>query len=379
MNSAHIQQYIVILFCLFLIATLHSCFDQSQFNSGSQQIETSDSFPDKESKIDSALLLKYSKGIRAILEDSKGNIWFGSHSQGACLFDGKKLSYYTTADGLSDNQVRSIFEDSDGMIWFECGIGLSTYDGKKIKTYTNKSYLFKHNWRSEKDDLWFKGDDELINFNRFERDFGVYRYDGTALYYHAFPITVEESELWYYSVSTPFIKGKNGMIWIGTYGAIFGYDGVDFTIINNKSLGLNDTTGYLHVRSIFEDSKGRLWIGNNGIGVLLKDRDSTINFSKAQHLISKNSLLNGGYRSPPQSMEHVFAIGEDRFGNIWFGDRDTGAWKFDGQSMTNYTKEDGLTSPFIWQIYNTKNGELWFAMDDGSVLNFNGKTFERVF
>jgi hypothetical protein len=26
-----------------------------------------------------------------------------------------------------------------------------------------------------------------------------------------------------------------------------------------------------------------------------------------------------------------FAIEEDKEGNIWFGDRDTGAWKYDGK------------------------------------------------
>lgn len=135
----------------------------------------------------------------------------------------------------------------------------------------------------------------------------------------------------------------------------------------------------MHVRSIFEDSKGNLWIGNNGIGVLLHDGDSTINFSEAQDVMSPLSLRTGGYRSPAGSLEHVFAIGEDSDGNIWFGDRDTGAWRYDGQSLKNYTVEDGLTSTHIWQIYHSKKGELWLAMGDGNVLKFNGKSFDRIF
>jgi len=128
-----------------------------------------------------------------------------------------------------------------------------------------------------------------------------------------------------------------------------------------------------------EDSKGNIWIGNNGIGVLLYDGDTIINFSEQQGLISENSERRGGYRSPPGSLEHVFAIGEDRDGNIWFGDRDTGAWKYNGNSLRNYTAEDGLTTPHIWQFYNTKKGDLWLAMGNGSVLMFNGKSFERKF
>jgi len=47
--------------------------------------------------------------------------------------------------------------------------------------------------------------------------------------------------------------------------------------------------------------------------------------------------------------------------------------------MKNYTAKDGLTTTHIWQIYTTKNGELWFAMADGNVLRFNGTSFENVF
>ena len=183
----------------------------------------------------------------------------------------------------------------------------------------------------------------------------------------------------YYSVSTPFVKGRDGRYWFGTYGAAIGYDGISFSIIDGERLGLNEETGYLHIRSIFEDSSGRLWIGNNGIGVLLMDGDSITNFSKDNGLISDGSLRTGGYRSPEGSLEHVFSIGEDGNGNMWFGDRDTGAWKFDGDSFTNYTTSDGLTTNHIWQIYQSKSGKMWFAMGDGSVCVFNGGSFERKF
>ncbi|RMG78669.1 MAG: diguanylate cyclase, partial [Bacteroidetes bacterium] len=175
-------------------------------------------------------------------------------------------------------------------------------------------------------------------------------------------------------------------VWFGTYNAVIGYGGsllmrpnAGFTIISARSLGLDEKTGYLHVRSIFEDSRGVLWIGNNGIGVLRRREGSTINFSELQGLISPNSLRTGGYRSPPGSLEHVFSIGEDQNGNIWFGDRDTGAWRYDGKTMENFTQKDGLTTTHIWQIYKTRNGALWFAMGDGAVLEFDGTTFHRVF
>lgn len=107
------------------------------------------------------------------------------------------------------------------------------------------------------------------------------------------------------------------MIWFATYTGVLGYNGSDFTIINNETLGLDRKIEPLHIRSIYEDSKGRLWIGNNGIGVLLKEGESIINFSKKHHLIHSNSKRNGE-KSPERTLEHVFVIAEDHKGNIWF-------------------------------------------------------------
>lgn len=391
------SNYPTILYFAFLIAIFSSCSTQSQSTQDIQEKQIPTTFPTIESKVDTSSLLNLPSGIRAILEDSKGNIWFGSHQEGVGLFDGKKLTYFTMEDGLSDSQVRSIYEDSNGRIWFECGTGISSYDGKKIITHNEKNFDSIHNWQSEKEDIWFKGD-ESVGYNGAETQAGVYRYDGNQISFHALPFISKKTNHFSLSVSTPFVKGKNGMIWFGTYGGVFGYDGnsvpsylltnhqelKNFTILNDQSLGFDP--GFFHVRSLFEDSKGNLWIGNNGIGVLIYDGNNTINFSEKKGLISQNSLRNGGFSSPPGSLEHVFSIGEDRHGNMWFGDRDTGAWKYDGKTMKNYSKEDGLTCTHIWQIYNAKNGELWFAMDDGNVLKFNPsaeregrKSFERVF
>jgi len=363
------------IYLAFLIALLSSCITRNHPNHRAGEV--SNTTQSIESKIDTTLRLKYTTGIRSILEDSKGNFWFGSHQEGVCLFDGEKFSYFTVEDGLSHNQIRTILEDNNGIIWFETGNGLSSYDGENITTHSEKDYDSKNEWQNDENDLWFKGDEE-IGVNELEGQPGVYRYDGNKLAYLVFPLEVKEDEEVYYSISTPTAKGKNGRLWFGTYGAAIGYDGASFSIINNESLGLKEETGYLHIRSIFEDSNGNLWIGNNGIGVLLYDGDTTINFSELHGLVPENSLHNG-YTSAPGSLEHVFSIGEDSNGNIWFGDRDTGAWRFDGKSMRNYTTKDGLTTTHIWQIYKDKKGELWFAMGDGSVCKFNGESFDKIY
>lgn len=327
--------------------------------------------------VDTSHHLRFTSGVRSIIEDREGNFWFGSHNEGAARFDGKAMTYFTVDDGLSHNQVRNLVEGPDGTIWFECGEGISYSDGRKMRTVTKRDYSAPDKWVTSPDARWFKGDEET-GYNRSEGRPGTYRLDGDRLVFQAFPVEMRAGEEFQYSVSTPAVQGKDGTAWFGTYGAVIGYDGQDFTVIDDARLGLTDLTGHLHVRSLFVDSRGDLWIGNNGIGVLRRKGDSIEPFSRQQGLIHFASTLSGG-KSPPGTLEHVFAIGEDSEGNMWFGDRDTGAWKFDGKSMTNYTEANGLTASHVWAIYRDRQGELLLGMADGSVCRFNGKSFDKIF
>lgn len=312
--------------------------------------------------------LKFTSGIRSIYQDSKGNYWFGSIREGVALFNGNSFTYFSTNEGLRGNQILSIQEDKNGIIWFESQNGVSSYDGKTIRDETiGVAENSKAEWMKSDDDLWFGAGIKE----------GVYRFDGHKLSYLAFPSpkTINPNNL--YGV-TGISKGKTNMIWFGTYAGVFGYNGKEFRIINDETLGLDIEVEPLHIRSILEDSKGRLWIGNNGIGVLLKEGNATINFSDKYKLIHPTSGRNGD-KSMPGTLEHVFAIAEDGKGNIWFGDRDAGIWKYDGVKMTNYTKKDGLANDNALSIYEDDKGELWFGMEDGKVYKYNGKAFQRQF
>ncbi len=324
--------------------------------------------------------LKFTSGIGAIFQDSKSRFWFGSIEEGAAVFDGKSFTYFTIKEGLSDNQVHSIQEDQNGFIWFDTQNGISSYNGKRITNHTtsqntsvNQTFLKpglasqQAGWAKTDTDLWFKAGTRE----------GVYRYDGRSLQYLDFPPhQVLNLNTNLFSV-TDISTGKN-TIWFSTYAGVFGYDGTAFTIINDDTMGFDREIEQLHIRSILEDSKGRLWMGNNGIGVLLQEGDSIFNFSEKNNLIHPGSPRNGN-KSPNGTLEHVFTIAEDSNGNIWFGDRDAGIWKYDGNSLKNFTVKDGLSNDRALAIYEDKTGTLWFGMHDGSIYIFNGKTFEKRF
>ena len=314
--------------------------------------------------------------MRAILEDSKGNIWFGSYNEGACFLQDGKLQYFTTENGLSDNQVRNIYEDKNGVIWFECGRGLSTYAQEKMTVLNERNYEAPKQVKLSDTDLWFKSDASFGN-SQLEKKSGVYQYNGKELYYHTLAIKDKSGQEIPWEKSTDFVRSKNGMIWFGAYSELIGFDGKKITTINNESAGLNGTTENLHIRSLLEDSKGNLWIGNNcgggksGIGVIKYDGKNFTHFSKEHHVRTEDTWGN--------SLDKVFSMCEDNSGNIWFGTNESGVWRYDGHSMKNYTKEHGLDSGIVWVIYKSKSGELWFGGGPNGVYRFNGQSFERKF
>jgi ligand-binding sensor domain-containing protein len=308
--------------------------------------------------------LKFTSGIRAIFQDSKGNYWLGSHNEGVSYYNGNSFEYFTTNEGLSDNQIRSIEEDKSGKIWFGTAKGVSVYYQGKVTNYSTKSNEPKYEWNETNGDLWF---------NAGEKD-GINRFDGINLNYLIFPKPKNENPDNSYGV-TDISKDKDGKVWIATYAALFNYDGKLVNIFDNEKLKIKDNE-FLHIRSVLADSKGRIWIGNNGIGVLLMEGNSVINFSEQHHLIHPTSTRRGD-KSKPGTLEHIFAIEEDAEGNIWFGDRDTGVWKYDGKTLTNYSISDKLSNPMIWTIYKDNKNNLLFGMADGNIFKFNGQAFEK--
>ncbi|MFM7800464.1 MAG: two-component regulator propeller domain-containing protein, partial [Planctomycetota bacterium] len=209
---------------------------------------------------------------------------------------------------------------------------------------------------------------------------GVYRLDAGTLTYLPLPLPAQLADNTGYSV-TGFAKGKGGRIWIATYNAVFGFDGASFTTIDGARMGLREGEGVPHVRCVFEDSRGRVWIGNNGVGVVVVDGDAT--FGLAPLVGAGEALLRMGAPltssagvNRDRSLQRVFSIGEDRDGNIWIGTIDGGAWRYDGHGLRQFTASDGLTSASVMAIHCDRDGVLWLG--GTGVFRFDGSRFERV-
>lgn len=81
----------------------------------------------------------------ALLQDSKGNIWFSGEEDddgitsvdGVWRYDGTNFTNFSTKDGLGDYGVWCIIEDPKGNIWFGTrNNGLYVFDGKTFTCYS---------------------------------------------------------------------------------------------------------------------------------------------------------------------------------------------------------------------------------------------------
>jgi len=360
-----------LLFYLFLF--IISCKGQQPSHSNSKQ-------PDSIESANSAL--KFSSRIGIIFEDSQGNMWFVSHSDGVCRYDGKQFTYFTDKQGLAP--VRAIHEADNGDLWFGIEDGVSIFDGQTFTTiHPEKESLlitesfqpsvhnFKIAWKKEREHFWFSA------FNKN----GVYRFDGEKLMHLTLPVPANHpifddsgyhpEEGWTTYAVYGIYKDNDGNMWFGTPGAgLFRYDGKSLVCINE-----NGEKGV--VRAIHQDQTGIIWFGNNAKGVYCYDGKDLVNFSELR------SMYDYGLVS-------ALDIEEDDNGNLWFGQYDNGLWRYnpatdqaeppfalEGNAWAHYTKENGLDTNYISTLYTDSKGRLWIGTGKGSVFIFNGKLFDR--
>ena len=68
--------------------------------------------------------------------DAKGQVWFGTLSDGIYAFDGNTWVHYDrVSEALRSNHVVSIAGDSGGRVWLGTSYGLSVFDGANWQTF----------------------------------------------------------------------------------------------------------------------------------------------------------------------------------------------------------------------------------------------------
>ncbi|TAK06493.1 MAG: hypothetical protein EPO39_08745 [Candidatus Manganitrophaceae bacterium] len=273
------------------------------------------------------------KGIYKVAVDRQGRKWVGTYGGGLSRFDGKEWVTYTpygggritydaawtiypAGSGLGDLWVYDIFFDPDGTAWIATWKGVSRFDGKTFKTYTEEDGLL---------DKWVYAiaKDHDGNF-WFGTEGGINRFDGKRWtgYTHRDGLGAE--------IAAPSSGGAASYEEKGHHGQ------------GSKE---NETANPNFVLDIAVDRENNIWVGTWGAGLSRFDGKRWTSYTAGSGTIGGN---------------YVHAVEIDSKGILWAG-TDRGVSRFDGKNWKSYTTADGLQDNNVFSIAFDAQGNKWFG------------------
>jgi len=79
----------------------------------------------------------------------------------------------------------------------------------------------------------------------------------------------------------------------------------------------------------------------------------------------------------------IRGVFQDKKNNLWFASNGNGIFKYDGNSIVNFTEKHGLSSDYVWMVQEGKDGNIWFKTnvrpkDVDAICCFNGYEFRTI-
>jgi ligand-binding sensor domain-containing protein/serine phosphatase RsbU (regulator of sigma subunit) len=211
---------------------------------------------------------------------------------------------WRSKDGLPQDTVQAITQTRDGYLWLGTLEGLARFDGVRFTTFdTGNTPELRHN------------------------------------------------------VVLALSEDAAGDLWIGTYGGgLYRYrDGV-FT-----RTAMSDGLPSDHVRAVYPDRKGALWVGTTG-GL------ARIEAGRLTTFTTKDGLPS----------DRIMSITEDHEGSLWIGTSGGGVARRRDGVFTRYATEQGLSSNFVWAIHEDAEQALWISTEGGGLNRLKDGVF-RVY
>ena len=313
-----------------------------------------------------------------ILEDSSGDLWFGTE-KGLVVYSDNEFIEYKGSPELVGSNINKIIQDREGNIWFATdrnGIGKMTHgkfklsrlgitvnalaeapDGKIWAATDSGVYCYNTNDDLEQNELteYTKG----LRVRHVEATpegkllISCYTKPGQILYENGKITTWSTDEGLAGNKVRVAIETAPGEYYVGTTTglSIIHADGT----INN----LRQTEGLEteYVMTVYKDNHGIVWVGTDGGGIfLLKDEKV---FS---HLTSTYGIAGNV----------IFKISQDKDNNFWIctGSGVTRIEDFDASKGLRFTSstmnsENGLGTNSVFQVLFDVNDNVWITNNHG--------------
>ena len=265
--------------------------------------------------------------VVGMMIDSKGRLWIGTNDAGIARYENGTYTFFTQEDGLPSNSIRCFAEDSEGNIY----VGTS---GEICRFCTDDTMeVLDYDISFVKDMAMYQ--DMLIALDNKGH---LYALDGEQKW------EMRDSSLkdyFYYALAST----SHGLIAGTETGELFVLDVSNQEIKAKKQIAIEAS----QISTIFEDSKGRIWIATeSGFGYL--DQDEVF-----------RKMEDAGFDSS------IVCFHEDYQGNIWAASTHYGVMKLANSPFMNLFEKAGLEKEYVnaVQIYNH---DYYCATDDGLVI-----------
>jgi ligand-binding sensor domain-containing protein len=391
--------------------------------------------------------------VWALEEDDEGGLWIGTFGGGVTLLKNGRFKTFTTHDGLPDDMIKKVDKDLEGNIWMATSRGAGRYSRGDLKTYTTKDGLaqdFVTALAAGKAGVFVATDTILHRYHmgRFWQVEGVtdsadgrindllcgsdgslwiscenavikrWRNGVVTTYARKHNLSVGISRLYEDPKGTLWVASQRGLLRLkddsfqtiplrrsgtglgvaycactdreGTLWVGLESDGLARLRVNQlRTLTAEDGLPSDSTRSVFEDSRGDIWVGTASgfarykdgrtwsykevdgepIGAVLafaEDQDGALWIGAGHEvLIMKKGRLTKlpGWKRVPE----IKVIYKDRTGRMWVGTDGDGLFEYGNGTMRAYRVEDGLPSNQIRALLSDRRGALWIATMGGGV------------
>ena len=300
--------------------------------------------------------------IYRVFFDNYNDILIGTANGGIKklnLIDKQLKPFMTEIEGDKQGTlfIRDIMRRSDNELWIATESGIYIYNTQKQTV---------KNLRHEHADPFSISDNAIYSIYK-DREEGIWigTYFGGINYY---PPQYSPFKRIYPMDNTSGLKGKrirefqqdvSGGIWIGTEDAGLNYfNPVNRTFKNFTSDGKQGSLAYSNIHGLQVDGD-KIWVGTFAYGMNVIDikTQQVIRYYKKTE--DPNSLCNN----------NVFSIYRDHSGNLWVGTIN-GLNLYNPQN-DNFTKIAYTGNTFIYDIFESYDGILWFASFGSGLFRYN--------
>jgi ligand-binding sensor domain-containing protein/DNA-binding CsgD family transcriptional regulator len=258
------------------------------------------------------------RSVLGLCQTADGSVLIGTDGGGLNVFNRKNNSFsaINNSNKIQTNVVKTIYEDQQKRLW------LGYFNGG-LALYNPQNQSFKHYLSNPND-----------------------------------PLSISNNSVW--SIASE----ASGQLWVGTVGNgvnLFNPQTEKFQHFNSNP---TDPTSLSHdaIMVVFTDKKNNVWIGTEHSGLNLFNREKN-NFTRFQHDKKEPFKEKGGPLSI--SSDFIRAIFEDSRGRLWIGtEGGLNLWLGDGK-FKHYTTKNGLISDAIMGISEDFKGNLWLSAYEG--------------